>query len=49
MKFVSCRNADIRDVFMLIPQAKDAGWIKKEISERVDFTDRFSKVKEKID
>lgn len=48
MKFVSCRNADIRDVFMLIPQAKDAGWVKKEISERVDFMDRFSKIKGKI-
>ena len=48
MKFVSCRNADIRDVFMLIPQAKDAEWIRKEVSERVDFVDRFSKIKEKI-
>jgi len=48
MKFVSCRNADIRDVFMLIPQANDAGWVKKEISERADFKDRFLKIKEKL-
>ncbi len=48
MKFVSCRNADIRDVFMLMPQVKDLEWVKKEISERVDFKDRFFKVKSKI-
>ena len=48
MKFVSCRNADIRDVFMLIPQAKDVEWVKKEISERVNFKDRFSKINGKI-
>ena len=48
MKFVSCRSADIRDVFMLIPQAKDSGWVKNEISERVDFMDRFSKIKGKV-
>lgn len=48
MKFVSCRNADIRDVFMLIPQVKDFGWIKKEVSEKADFDNRFSRVKDKI-
>lgn len=48
MKIVSCRNADIRDVFMLITQAKDIGWIKQEIGKRYDFNDRFEKIKEKI-
>ena len=33
---------------MLIPQAKDVEWVIKEISERVNYKDRFSKVKEKI-
>lgn len=48
MKSVSCRTADIRDVFMLLPQAKDAGWIKREISKRCNFKDRFEKIKDKI-
>ncbi|MBI3036120.1 hypothetical protein HYY71_07410, partial [Candidatus Woesearchaeota archaeon] len=36
-KFVSCRSTDIRDIFMLMPQAKDIKWIKEEISKRCDF------------
>lgn len=48
MKFASCRNTDIRDIFMLIPQAKDISWIKEEVSKRYDFKDRFNKVKDKI-
>ncbi|MBI4452588.1 hypothetical protein HY637_04105, partial [Candidatus Woesearchaeota archaeon] len=48
MKFVSCRNADIRDIFMLMPKVKDFEWVKREIAERVDFNDRFLKIKEKI-
>ncbi|MBI2557709.1 hypothetical protein HYW20_00135 [Candidatus Woesearchaeota archaeon] len=48
MKVVSCRNTDIRDIFMLTPQVKDFGWAKKEISERVDFGNRFSKIMDKI-
>ena len=48
MKFVSCRNTDIRDIFMLAPQITDAEWIKKEISERVSFKDYFNKIKDKI-
>lgn len=48
MKFVSCRSTDIRDVFMLMPQAKDVKWIKEEISKRCDFNDRFARVKDKI-
>jgi len=50
MKFISCRTADIRDVFMLMPQAKDINlnWIKREISNRYDFEDRFKMIKDKI-
>lgn len=48
MKFVSCRTTDIRDVFMLMPQAKDINWIKKEISNRYDFKGRFEKIRDKI-
>ena len=48
MKIVSCRTADIRDVFMLAPQAEDKHWIKQEISKRYDFMDRFKKILDKI-
>ena len=48
MKFISCRTADIRDVFMLMPQAKDARRIKAEISKRYDFKNRFEKIRDKI-
>lgn len=48
MKFISCRTADIRDVFMLMPQAKNLNWIKKEISKRYNFKNRFEKIKDKI-
>lgn len=47
-KLVSCRSTDIRDVFMLMPQAKDIMWIKEEVSKRYNFEDRFKKVKDKI-
>ena len=48
MKWVSCRNTDMRDVFMLISQVKDITWVKKEVSERVEFNNRFSRIKDKI-
>ena len=48
MKFITCRDTDIRDVFMLMPLAKDKEWIKKEISSRFDFKDRYLKIKKKI-
>ena len=48
MKFVACRNTDIRDIFMLMPQVKDPEWVNGEVSERADFKDRFLKIKEKI-
>jgi hypothetical protein len=48
MKSISCRNTDIRDVFMLMPQAKNIGWIKEEISKRCDFQSRLEKIIEKV-
>lgn len=48
MKFVSCRSTDIRDIFMILPQASNSRWIKEEISKRCNFKDRFEKVKNKI-
>lgn len=48
MKFISCRTTDIRDVFMLMPQATDKNWIKKEISGRYNFKNRFERIKDKI-
>ena len=47
-KLVSCRSTDIRDVFMLMPQAKDIEWVKEEIMKRCDFSDRFAIIRDKI-
>lgn len=43
-KLVSCRNTDIRDVFMLITQAKDSDWIKEEVAKRHNFKDTITGV-----
>ncbi|MFA5797297.1 MAG: hypothetical protein WC916_04645 [Candidatus Woesearchaeota archaeon] len=48
MKMISCRSTDIRDVFMMFPNAKDKEWIKSEISLRYYFKDRITKIIEKI-
>ena len=48
MKLISCRQTDIRDIFLLINSIKDKKWVKKEVSERYDLKDRFSKVISKI-
>lgn len=48
MKLVSCRQTDIRDIFLLVNFIKDKEWIKKEVSERYDLKDRLSKVLSKI-
>lgn len=48
MKISSCRNTDIRDVFMLIPKAENIKWIKEEINKRYVFKEKFSKLKETI-
>lgn len=48
MKTISSRATDIRDVFMMLPNAKDKTWIKKEISLRCDFNNRITKLLDKI-
>ncbi len=48
MKLISCRQTDIRDIFLLINSVKDRAWIKKEVSERCDLKDRLSKALDKI-
>lgn len=48
MKFISCRETDIRDIFMLTSKAKDPKWIKDEIIKRYNFDEKFKKIKDKI-
>ena len=48
MKFVSGRNTDIRDIFMLMPQAVNIEWISDEATMRCDFSARYKKIKDKI-
>jgi len=48
MKFAPSRVSDIRDIFMLMPQAKDLEWIKNEASRRCNLDDRLEKIKAKI-
>ena len=49
MKTISCRATDIRDIFMMLPKAKDDEWIKKEIKLRYNLNNRITKILEKID
>ena len=48
MKIVSCRPTDIRDIFMMLPNANSTEWIKSEVSLRYNFKDRLSKIAEKV-
>ncbi len=48
MKIISCRPTDIRDVFMMLPNARGKEWIKSEITPRYDFRDRINKIIEKV-
>ena len=48
MKMVSCRQTDIRDVFMMIINVEDKEWIKSEISLRYDLKDRINKIIDKV-
>ena len=48
MKLISCRQTDIRDIFLLIGSIKDKKLVNKEVSERYDLKDRLSKVLNKI-
>jgi hypothetical protein len=48
MKIISCRATDIRDIFMMLPNAKDISWIRKEIQERHDLKTLMTKILLKI-
>ncbi len=48
MKIVSCRAADIRDVFMMITNAKNKEWIESEVMLRCDFKERIGRLIEKV-
>lgn len=48
MKLISCRQTDIRDIFLLINSVKDKKWVKKEVSERANFRERLAKALDKI-
>ena len=48
MKFISCRESDIRDLFMLTAKCNNLKWIKDEISKKYNFNERFTKIKNKI-
>ncbi len=48
MKIISCRATDIRDVFMMFPNANDKEWIKSEIQLRFDFNNRITLIIDKI-
>lgn len=48
MKIISCRTTDIRDVFMMLPNAKSRELIKSEITLRYNLKDRITKIIEKV-
>ena len=47
-KMISCRTADIRDIFLLVSGIKNKAWIKQEVSKRFSFEDRLNKIKKEI-
>lgn len=48
MKFLSCRQTDIRDIFLLIEHLKNNYWIKQEINKRYSFNERLDKITKEI-
>ncbi len=48
MKICSCRSTDIRDVFMLLPNAKSFTWIKDEVAKRCNFKERIEIILKKV-
>jgi len=48
MKTISCRSTDIRDIFMMLPNTENKGWIISEISVRYDLGNRLSKIIETV-
>ena len=48
MKCVPCHLTDIRDIFMLIVFAEDLGWIRNEVQQRTNFSEKAKIISEKI-
>jgi len=48
MKIISCRATDIRDVFMMLPNAGNKSWVKSEVAERYDFKNRIDMIFQKV-
>ncbi len=48
MKISSCRNTDIRDVFMLIQKIQNIIWIKEEVNKRYYFKEKYDKLKQTV-
>ena len=48
LKLVSCRQTDIRDMFLLINSVKNKDWVKTEVSEISNLKERLSKALVKI-
>jgi len=48
MKLISCRQTDIRDIFLLVNSVKDKEWIKREVLQRYNLKERLSKSLSKI-
>lgn len=48
MKIISCRSTDIRDVFMMLPNASDREWVKAQVALRYDFKNRITKMIETV-
>ena len=48
MKIAAGRNIDMRDVFMMLPNAQDKAWIKSEIALRCDFKGRMAAILSKV-
>lgn len=48
MKIISCRQSDIRDVFMMLQNAENIEWVKSEVSAKYDLNERAGKISEKV-
>ena len=48
MKLLSCRETEIRDIFMILPEVKDLSFIKNEINKKANFAKQYEKLKNKV-
>lgn len=48
MKMVASRNTDIRDIFLMISEVKNKEFIRKEVSEKVNFKSHLEKIIKEI-